>query len=310
MKRAVLVFVLAAGTVAAQPVDTLHYAVFTAAGDSASLGDIVAAMRSADVVFLGETHDDSTAHVLQRNLLEAADSLGRPLALGLEMFERDVQLVLDEYLAGLTRERDMLAATRPWSNYVADYRPLVEYAREHSLPVLATNAPGRYVNRVSRLGSDSLAALSDAAKTTLPPLPIIPASDTLSAKFGALMKEMMGHGAPPPDSTVADSAATTSPHLGTHHAMPTMENMLAAQNLRDAAMAWTLAEHLDTHSDALVIHVNGSFHSDGGLGIPEHLARYRPGTRTLIVTMKPDTEDATLAGNDFVIYTGGREVPD
>ena len=58
--------------------------------------------------------------------------------------------------------------------------------------------------------------------------------------------------------------------------------MLAAQNLRDVGMADAIAQHRAAEPDALVLHVTGSFHSEGGLGIPEHLARLRPDDRMLI----------------------------
>ena len=178
--------------------------------------------------------------------------------------------------------------------------------------VLAANAPGRYVNRTSRLGIDSLTVLSGSALATLPPMPVAPASDTLGAKFTALMEDMMGHGAPPPpDTTAADSTVAPNPHgAAAHAAMPTIENMLAAQNLRDAAMAWTVAQHLDANPGTLVVHLNGSFHSEGGLGIPEHLARYRPGTRTLVVTLRPVGNEDSGGGDDFVIRTGVGESPE
>ena len=273
------------------------FRVYTADGEPASLDALVRAMADAEAVFLGEQHDDAIAHALQLRLLEAADTLGRPVALSLEMFERDVQPVLDEYRAGLIRERDFLAAARPWGNYATDYRPLVEYAVANDLPVLAANAPGRYVNRVSRLGPDALAALSDGAQATLPPLPVAPASDSLAAEFTALMGGMMSHAAP-------DSAASGSAHPA-HGSAPTMANLLAAQNLRDAAMGWTIAEHLRANPDALVVHLNGSFHSEGGLGVPEHLERYRPGTRALIVTMRADAAFPGLDPDAFRTDAGG-----
>ena len=70
----------------------------------------------------------------------------RDAALSLEMFEADVQHVLDEYMAGLTREEDMLRDGRPWANYREAYRSLVELARAAALPVIAANAPRRYVS--------------------------------------------------------------------------------------------------------------------------------------------------------------------
>jgi uncharacterized iron-regulated protein len=41
-----------------------------------------------------------------------------------------------------------LQDSRPWANYVRDYRPLVEYAKAQGLDVIAANAPRRYVSMV------------------------------------------------------------------------------------------------------------------------------------------------------------------
>ncbi|EIE26719.1 hypothetical protein COCSUDRAFT_59236 [Coccomyxa subellipsoidea C-169] len=71
-------------------------------------------MEDVDVVLLGETHDDRIAHLLQLQLLRGAQQqssrTGRPVALSLEMFERDVQGIMDDYLSGLITERDLKQA--------------------------------------------------------------------------------------------------------------------------------------------------------------------------------------------------------
>ena len=274
---AALLYAATAGAPGAAP-----FTVFDAQGAQVELATLCNAMDDADVVFLGELHNDSTAHAIQLELLAWADattrSTDRPLVLGLEMVETDAQTVLDEYLAGLVRERDWLAASRPWTNYETDYRPLVEFAREHGAAVVGTNAPGRYVSLVSRRGGVTvLDSLSASARAWLPPSSA-PPSDPLAAKFMDLMGGMP------------------------HGAGPTVEGMLAGQNLRDATMAWQIAQSLADHPGALVVHVNGSFHSEGGLGIPEHLARLAPEARVLVVTMAPDAEPGSL-GDDFVIRT-------
>lgn len=282
---AALAVLVAAAPPRAQPAELPVHEVVNGEGQAATLDDVVAAMAEADVVFLGERHDDAVAHALQSALLTRAhEAYGeeRTVALGLEMVERDVQLVLDEYLAGLIRERDFLAASRPWTNY-ADYRPLLEYARAHALPVVATNAPGRYASLVAREGESALLRLSEEARTHLPPLPVAPASEPLAEAF---RQQMTG---------LAEA------HGGAHHAFD-LEPLLAAQNLRDAAMAYTLAEALRRHPDALVLHVNGLFHSAGGMGIPEHLARYHPDARVVTVSFRSDASDA-LPGDGFVIAT-------
>jgi uncharacterized iron-regulated protein len=275
-------------TRAATPADTLEgrYAVYTGGATPSTLDAIARRLADADVVFLGELHDDALGHALQLRLLERALAGERPVALGLEMFERDVQAVIDEYLAGHIREQDFRGATRPWPAYEQFYRPLVEAAREAGAPVLATNAPGRYVNLVARRGVDALADVA-SAHAHLPDLPVSPASDSLAAKFAAMMAGMPAH-----------SAGANG---------PTPENMLAAQNLRDAAMADVTARWLDANPGGLLVHVNGVFHSEGGLGIAEHLARYRPGTRVLVVSMgradNPHEAPAASPGDDFLILT-------
>jgi uncharacterized iron-regulated protein len=271
-----------------------QYRVFTSGGKAATLDDLVAAMANADVVFVGEEHDDPGAHFLEAELLRLAVARyvagtgggRRPVVLSLELFERDVQPVVDEYLAGLITEKHFLSASRPWPRYTTDYRPMVEFAREHNVPVVAANTPGRYANRVSRLGRESLDTLPAEAKAWLPPLPYGEPDPAYAAKFTALMG---GEGAGP------------SAH-GTLH-------LLDGQSLWDAGMAYSIAQALMRQPAALVLQVNGGFHSEERMGIPTHLARYRPGTRVLVVSIYSGrgfpTFDAAQLGRlgDYVILT-------
>src|SRR5918998_1200916 len=174
-----------------------HYRAYDSAGRAVTLRQMVESLSRADVLVLGERHDDAVTHLLEAELLRLVEETyarpvqggrPRPVALSLEMFERDVQTVLDEYLAGLITERHFLLSSRPWRNYETDYRPLVEYARAHRLPVIAANAPARYVSRVSSQGPDSLRSLPQVAvKSWLPPLPFPAASEGYAAKFNRFM---------------------------------------------------------------------------------------------------------------------------
>ena len=270
-----------------------EFRVYTSEGKPSSLDDIVAAMDPRQVVFVGETHNNPAAHRVELRLLEGAHARfgraagavrARQVVLSLEMFERDVQPVLDEYLSGLITERHFLAASRPWQNYQTAYRPLVEFARANKLHVVAANAPERYVNRVGRLGPDSLRELAGEAKRWLPPLPYAQASAAYAAKFERVMG---GHAAP--------------------HGNPFS---LDAQALRDAAMAHSIAEQLRSRGTTLVLHVNGNFHSEGGMGTPEHLLGYSAKARTMVVTILPAgaeiPADASRfkALGDYVVITG------
>jgi uncharacterized iron-regulated protein len=291
-----------------------HFRAFDSKGRPVKLEEIVAALDKADVLFIGETHDDAVAHLLEAELLRRADeSYGlssqkrRHVALSMEMFERDVQTVLDEYLAGLIQERHFLASSRPWNNYQTDYRPLVEYAREHHLPVIAANAPARYVSRVAGSGADSLRELSQTARAWLPPLPFPQASEAYAAKFKQAMgvppRRALSQSTQPggTSSSQQPAGAQAGPHGGAH--------LLEAQTLRDASMAYFIADFLKHERDALVVEVNGTFHSEQRLGVPEQLLHYRPKARTVVVTILPDDGfpafDAAHLGSlgDFIIIT-------
>src|SRR6516162_8689334 len=150
---AVAFVLLDAGKAYAAPDTEKHYRVYDGKGSPTTLDAVLQRMQGVDVVFLGESHDDPVAHLLQARLLRQLherhreEPKPRPLALALEMFERDVQPVLVLYLAGLITEKAFRDCSRPWNNYEKDYRSLVEFARGHKLPVIAANAPRRYVNR-------------------------------------------------------------------------------------------------------------------------------------------------------------------
>ena len=341
--------------------DSASYVVYTSGGEPASLQDVVAAADDARVIFVGETHDDPGAHALQLDLLRrlvgeteedttVASNDGtrsRPLALSMEMFERDVQPVVDEYLAGLITERHFVDDARVWSNYAKAYRPLVEFARTHDVPVLAANAPRRYVNRVFRKGPESLDSLAhdalahDAlahARKWLAPLPYPGPSEAYQAKWNDLMRRSMppGHGQEDPEDdpeedleddpgAPADSSAASpheSPHGSPHgspgggaHGASGPSNMLQAQALWDATMAHTIAEHLNRHPQAQVLHLTGAFHVSRGSGTPDALRHYGHGTRQMIVLVQPTSDPHVFNPEeheglgDFVVLTPASNVP-
>ncbi|MBC7798581.1 MAG: ChaN family lipoprotein, partial [Pyrinomonadaceae bacterium] len=86
-------------------------------------------------------------------------------------------------------------------------------------------------------------------------------------------------------------------------------NLLDAQTLWDATMADSIAKQLKVEPKSLIIHLNGSFHSESRLGTPEQLIKYSPKTDFLVVTMRPEADlnkfDKSKHENigDFVILT-------
>jgi len=318
-------------TRALAPADTVevtadHYRIYRSDGTPATMDDIRAAIKKVDVVFVGEQHDDPVSHFIEQRVLEAMyDAFGNAAALSMEMFSRDVQYIVDEYLAGLITDSHFQLSSSPWTNYPQDYKPLVDFAKDKRLAVIAANAPRRYANRVTRNGRNSLYDLSDQALTYVAPLPygassakyteqwnkvmsdamasMQPATPVVTEEKGEMKHEMKTDAPPPPPPPAA-------PSNGQHGG----DTMLDAQTLWDATMAWSIAEHLARRPGSKVVHMVGGFHSETGTGTPEHLVQYRPGTRFMVITMKT-TDDITVFNNeehagmgDFVIL-GDESLP-
>lgn len=286
---AVFIFLLNLA-VTAQNSETNSYWIYDARGNAATLAEIIRAAEKSDVLFLGENHDDATAHFLQAEILrQIYENYGknRKVSLSLEMFERDVQTVLDEYLKDLITEKKFLDDSRPWQNYKTDYRPLVEFAKQNKLPVVAANAPRRYVNMVSRNGRESVNQLSPDAKRWLAPLPFAAPSAEYSKKFNALMGNIKSEPSAP-------------------------SKILEAQALWDATMAFSIAELIKREKNSLVVHLNGSFHTENRLGTAEQFLKFQPNAKIVVVTMKSEADftkfdAAKHAGSgDFVILTDAK----
>jgi len=228
----------------------IAYQLYNNKGDVVSYQQMIKDLALQDVVFIGEMHNCVITHWLERCILQSLyDRHGQKMALGMEMFESDNQLIIDEYQKGLITAERFEAEVRLWPNYSTDYEPLVDFATEHHLRVLATNVPRRYANGVRRHGLCWLDSLSQQAKSYLPPLPISYQKNE-QAESAFSMMAMMGKD---------------------KKGFP--DGLGQSQALKDATMAWNIARCKDLH----ILHVNGNYHTDSGDGIIPYLLRYRPG---------------------------------
>lgn len=249
-----------------------------------SVDELIKALNKTNAVFYGEEHNDSVGHLLEATILKKlAESHPQKLALSMEMFETDCQNVLNEYLAGLIREKNFVADARCWPNY-SDYRPLIEFSKSNHLPVIAANAPSRYTNMVSRMSLNSLDQLSPTGKSYLPPLPIDTATGAYLTKFEEIM--------------------------GGHGAMGGIQ-VYQAQNLWDATMGWSVATFLKAHPGFMVFHINGGFHSEEKLGAVAQFKKYLPNASVKNIAAfasedfaNPDWGKLGKLG-DFIVVTDG-----
>lgn len=231
--------------------------------------DLAAAMKQATLAFVGEQHTHTWGHRVERQLFRLFHSQhGDQAALGLEMFERDVQNLLDGYLKGQLTESFLIAAARPWPNYTSDYRGLLWRAKEHKLRVLGLNVPRRYAGFVAQGKDTALFAMPDLEKSYLAES-ILAEPGKYRDKFYAVMS---GH--VPPEQ---------------------IERYYRAQCLKDDTMARSLAEFLAKNASAKVMTIAGAFHTDESLGLVAKAKLRMPQASALVLSIVPIAPKEPLA---------------
>jgi uncharacterized iron-regulated protein len=254
---------------------------------------MLADLARADVVLVGEQHDDPNTHRLETAILDGLQRRGVSGTVSLEMFERDVQEQLDGYLSGTLGEEGFLAESRPWPRYTTDYKPLVEFAKAHGWGVIAANVPRRHASAVAKSGLAAIESLSAEERLQV----ALELQCPLDGYFKRFSETMNSHPVPGSEEHSAQERAATT------------ERYYFAQCLKDETMAEAIAAAVQGGRGPIV-HYNGAFHSDFGAGVGERVRRRLPGKRVVIVsvlpvqdidTIAPTPEDVTRA--DYLVYT-------
>ena len=233
-----------------------------------------------DVVFFGEYHDQGEIHKAELDLLQALHKIkGEKLAMSMEMFEVDNQEKLDSFLAGSLSEEDFLATSRPWPNYKTDYAPLVNFAKEHNMPVVAANVPRFLAAHVAK-NNASTAGIEAQYQKWLPKRTYAP-EGAYKNKFYAQMNSPEAPMKMPPARLAA---------------------VYAAQCLKDDKMAESMAAFSDAHKQMQLLHINGCFHSDGHLGTAQKLEALRPELKVAVITPLERRQKGTEPAGDFVVW--------
>lgn len=261
--------------------DKPAYRLFTAAGKATSYDKMLKELAAADVVFFGEQHNDPIAHWLELQLAKDLLRLKQgQLVLGLEMFERDVQPLVDQYTTGELDDKAFEEQSRPWPNYATDYKPLLQLARQQKFRVVGTNVPRRYASQVAKGSLAALEALPASEKAWMAPLPLtvdfeLPGYKNMAKMFGG------------------DAAHAAG-----------VQNIIQAQALKDATMAHFL--HQARPEGHLLLHLNGAYHSDNHDGILAYQRQQNPKLKVLTISTVSQEQLGKLAKEherkaDFVL---------
>lgn len=261
---------------------------------------MLADLTRADVVFVGEQHDDPNTHRLELAILDGLTRRRAPLVIALEMFERDVQPLVDQYLAGAITEEQFLKESRPWPRYATDYRGIIEFAKVHHIPVVAANVPRRIASDVSKTGMSVVEGLGADRALAARDLPCPTSGEYYNRFLG-----MMGEHPPSGDAGASDARMKN-------------DRFYFAQCLKDETMAEAVADAFEKNAPrhATVVHINGAFHSDYAQGTAASVRRRLPGRRVAVVSVLPiddlDAEkpdDDEVKRGDYLLFTAASRKP-
>jgi uncharacterized iron-regulated protein len=257
---------------------------------------MLADVMYADVVFLGEQHDDPITHRLEAATLEGLTRRRGNIVLAMEMWERDVQTGLDAYLADKTTEADFLKNARPWPRYATDYRPMVEFAKRYKWPVIAGNIPRRLASAVAKAGLSVLDTIPKTDRAWVAAQLSCPHDDYYK-RFAATMGDMSGHG--PGGKPMSKEEADQM-----------LERIYQSQCSKDETMGESIARAMAAAPPrALVLHVNGSFHSDYRFGTASRAQDRLKDKSVKVISFAPvadldkaDGKEMRALG-DYVVFT-------
>ena len=249
-----------------------------------SFNVVLAKLAQADVVYLGETHDRPADHQAQLEIIRALQPLQPKLAIGMEMFQRPYQSVLNRYLAGALTEAELQNQSqyqKRWGYSWDFYAPILRFAKANKLPVLALNTPTESTRKTARTGLESLTL---AERRFIPPRSaIVLGSEAYRQRLQQLYTD----------------------HHGKSNSTG-FEHFLQAQVLWDETMAERIAQTLQQQPGTLVVVLVGQGHILYGDGIPERVARRISAKRRA----KPLTQLSILLNADIPEQKGDRPPAD
>ncbi|WP_295608565.1 ChaN family lipoprotein [uncultured Lamprocystis sp.] len=275
----------ATGPVAQPPVSTGMPDTASRVLDLSSLTDMDALLdRLTDrrVIFVGENHERYEDHLNQLAVIQGLHARGRTLAIGMEFFQQPFQADIDAYIAGAIDEAEFLRRTQYFDRWRYDYRlyrPILQFAREHRIPVIALNLDSALTKRVGEVGIDGL----DPQERARVPAEIDRSDTAYQARVKAVFDQH-----PMPDKK-------------------SFERFIEVQLLWDEGMAERAARYLQEHPQQTLVVLAGAGHLEYGQGIPKRLLRRQPVSAVSLLNANQRELDPAAA--DYLLFPRPVDLP-
>ncbi len=247
-----------------------------------TLDFIITEIAKDRVVYVGEAHTAYGHHLSQLEIIRRLHELDPNIAIGMEFFQQPFQQFLDDYIAGVLDEKEMLRKTEYYIRWAYDYRhykPILDYAKQHAIPLIALNIPKEITRKVGAKGMD---ALTDEERLKIPK-----DIDESNALYKKRIKDIF--------------------YQHPHGKDRSFENFMQVQLLWDEGMAERAAEYLKQNPKKRMVVLAGIGHLKDGTGIPQRVTRRIPVESSIV--LPADSVDVRPGVSDFLLYPEDAKLP-
>jgi uncharacterized iron-regulated protein len=255
-------------------------------GANLSFDGIIKKLQDRQVVYIGESHTRYEDHLLQLRVIRAMYHQNPNLAIGMEMFARSVQEVLDKYVLDQTiDEEDFLRQSHYISKWGFDYRfyqPIINFARLNRIPVVALNQDKDLVSKVYKetgldgLDEKELAAIPEDLDIAMP---------NYRQRMSSVFRMHKGH----------------------NNRQEQLNKFLQAQSLWDETMAESIASYLANNPQRRMAVIAGRGHVNKKNAIPPRVARRLEVKQAVILNVEQREVDAETA--DYLVFSAPTSLP-
>lgn len=243
--------------------------------------NIIDRVSDKQIIYVGESHDRFEHHRVQLEVIRALHENNTKIAVGMEMFQKPFQSVLDDYISGTIGEKEFLKKSEYFKRWRFDYnlyREILHYAKAHRIPVIALNLDRDIVAKVSRNG---IQALSDEEREKLPEH-IDLSNDVYKKRLQDFFEQ---HG---------------------QSAQRNFDFFYQAQIVWDETMARNLDAYIREHPEYSVVVIAGIGHMAFGSGIPERA--FRLNNRSYSIILNDENPEQGIA--DYILYPAELNAPE
>lgn len=221
-------------------------------GEKIAFGQLIEEADSAKVIFVGEAHDQIEHHHIELRILQGLVAKGKEVVVGMEMFQRSQQPVLDRWSQGDLTEKEFRKEINwdtTWGIDYQLYKGILDETKNHRLKVLGLNVERELVRKVAENGIKGLSSV-DTSK--------LPEMDLSDKEHRAYIRRIY------------------SRHRG--GMAKDFERFFESQCLWDEGMAETLSEFLRSSESQgkTILVLAGNGHIVFSLGIPKRFYRRTP----------------------------------